>query len=699
MNHGKKKRAWFIIAIALAAGISFAGCSGSKSSTNGGDIAVTGVTLNKSTTSILVGGYEPLTSTISPSNATNQNINWFSNASGIATVDSAGKVTGVSAGTAIISATSSSDSTKTAICTVTVSATPVSVTGVTLNPTTLSLSAGTTSPLAATIAPSGATKQTVTWLSSNTTVATVSTSGLVTASTAGDTTITVTTDDGAKTATCLVTVTASLTNPAGLVLSTPPAMPFSTVAGDSTTYTAANFFVATSYGASTGNTDNATYIQAAITAAKAYGTSSNPGIVVLNGGGTFLSSPITLYSNVYLKIESGTTLKALSMASYLTATGGSKVNFISATSASNFGIYGSGIIDGNGGNGSAAYSTFSANTTCWWGNYLVNIKPVSGTDNRPRTVYFTLCNNILIQGVTIQNSPSMHVMTSGGSNIVLSGVTIQSPAVSTTGETNLNIPGTSGDSPNTDGFDPGGNTSGATSNIWVDNCTFDTGDDCIAVKSASSSSTPGVSKMYVTNSKFYHGHGVSFGGQTTYGVTNYIMNNCSFYGTQYGIKIKSDRTGTNSSAPGGPCHELQYTNLTMTNVGYPIWFAAYYKNTSFWPNYNGTDPNDSTGTSYSYITNGTPYYYNILVQNLTINQTTSGAITQYGRIVGLPEKPFTNIVLQGITVNITAGSAPTGSSSYGGGGLWVRDATIYTHGNTTITTSIDSSYGGVVTPY
>ena len=86
-------------------------------------------------------------------------------------------------------------------------ASTVSVTGVSLNKTSLSLVAGNSETLTATIAPTNATNKNVTWSSSNTSIATVS-NGKVTAVKAGSVTITVTTADGNKTASCSVTVTA-----------------------------------------------------------------------------------------------------------------------------------------------------------------------------------------------------------------------------------------------------------------------------------------------------------------------------------------------------------------------------------------------------------------------------------------------------------------------------------------------------------
>jgi len=102
------------------------------------------------------------------------------------------------------------DGSKTATCAVTVTAATVAVTGVTLNKTTLALTAGGTETLTATLAPETVTNKNVTWSSSDVNIATVDNAGKVTAVAAGTATITVTTVDGSKTATCAVTVTAAV---------------------------------------------------------------------------------------------------------------------------------------------------------------------------------------------------------------------------------------------------------------------------------------------------------------------------------------------------------------------------------------------------------------------------------------------------------------------------------------------------------
>ena len=163
----------------------------------------TGISLNKTSLSLMEGESETLTATVSPSNATDKTVTWSSSNTSVATVSSSGKVTAKAAGSATITAKTVNG--KTATCSVTVTAATVYPTGISLNKTSLSLMEGESETLTATVSPSNATDKTVTWSSSNTSVATVSSSGKVTAKAAGSATITAKTVNG-KTATCSVTV-------------------------------------------------------------------------------------------------------------------------------------------------------------------------------------------------------------------------------------------------------------------------------------------------------------------------------------------------------------------------------------------------------------------------------------------------------------------------------------------------------------
>lgn len=181
-------------------------------------VKVTGVTLSKTSISMVEGGTETLSATIAPSDATNQKVTWESDKTDIVTVDSNGKVTAVKAGTANITVTTE-DGAKTAACTVTVTTKAVSVTGVTLNKSELNITEGESETLTASVSPTDATNQKVTWSSDKTDIATVDSNGKVTAVKAGTANITITTDDGNKTATCKVTVEASNVPVTGISLS------------------------------------------------------------------------------------------------------------------------------------------------------------------------------------------------------------------------------------------------------------------------------------------------------------------------------------------------------------------------------------------------------------------------------------------------------------------------------------------------
>jgi uncharacterized protein YjdB len=167
------------------------------------ETAVSSVTL-PSTALISNQGTVQLNVTVLPTGASYKNVTWSSENTSVATVSSTGLVTAKSNGTAVIKATSVRDNTKVGSCTVTVTD-PAAATGVTV-PATASVSAGGTVSLSATVAPTNAL-QSVTWTTNKSSVATVSTSGVVTGVFVGTATITATTSNG-KSANTTVTVTA-----------------------------------------------------------------------------------------------------------------------------------------------------------------------------------------------------------------------------------------------------------------------------------------------------------------------------------------------------------------------------------------------------------------------------------------------------------------------------------------------------------
>ena len=170
-------------------------------------VNVTDVSLDRTELTLTEGETETLTATVKPDNADNKKVTWSSDKTEIATVDGAGKVTAVKPGEAVITVTTE-DGGKTATCKVTVKAKVIGVTEVTLDRTELTLTEGETETLTATVRPDNADNRKVTWSSDKTEVATVDGAGRVTAVKAGEAVVTVTTEDGGKTATCKVTVKA-----------------------------------------------------------------------------------------------------------------------------------------------------------------------------------------------------------------------------------------------------------------------------------------------------------------------------------------------------------------------------------------------------------------------------------------------------------------------------------------------------------
>ncbi|MDO5527699.1 MAG: Ig-like domain-containing protein [Prevotella sp.] len=170
-------------------------------------VSVTSVTLNQSSISLKEGNTYQLSASVYPANATNKNVNWSSSNTSVASVCSYGLISAKSSGTATVTCRAADGSGKYATCRVSVEAATVYVSSITLNKSSLSLSVGETSQLSASVYPTSETNRSVSWASDDTSVITVSSSGLVTAKSAGTATITCRANDGSgKKATCSISV-------------------------------------------------------------------------------------------------------------------------------------------------------------------------------------------------------------------------------------------------------------------------------------------------------------------------------------------------------------------------------------------------------------------------------------------------------------------------------------------------------------
>ena len=175
-------------------------------------VGVTGVSLSAHVVSVALYGSQQLTATVNPSNATNKTLFWSSSDSQVATVDQSGKVTALALGSATIMVTTY-DGGHTDSCRIDV-IDWMPVTSVSLTKTVSTLASTGVETLIATINPATASNKTLTWSSSDIGVVMVNTAGQVSAVGPGVATVTVTTNDGGKTANCVYTVTGVLVTPA-----------------------------------------------------------------------------------------------------------------------------------------------------------------------------------------------------------------------------------------------------------------------------------------------------------------------------------------------------------------------------------------------------------------------------------------------------------------------------------------------------
>ena len=170
----------------------------------------TSISLSETDVTICTGNTLQLTATVLPTTTSNPSVTWSSSNTSVATVSSTGLVTAKSTGTAVITAKTADGTNLSASCNVTVKRLATSIS---LNKTSATLYLDQTVQLTATVSPSNATDQSVIWSSSDNSIATVTSTGLVTAIAPGNAVITATTADGSNlSATCAITVKAYVTS-------------------------------------------------------------------------------------------------------------------------------------------------------------------------------------------------------------------------------------------------------------------------------------------------------------------------------------------------------------------------------------------------------------------------------------------------------------------------------------------------------
>ena len=363
---------------------------------------------------------------------------------------------------------------------------------------------------------------------------------------------------------------------------------------------AATICDAGSYGAKAdGTTKDTLALQKAIDACAGKG-----GGTVRLARGTFLSGPIVLKSHITLEINAGATLLGSQDKADYSAMREMHEDavqpLISAINAQDVTIRGGGTIDGAG--------------QPWWAEvYAHKDSPDYVAAKRPRLIFFDHSKQILIEGVTIQNSASWQVTLYYSDGVTLRNAKILAPE----------------HSPNTDGVDPF-----SSHHVTISRMTIDVGDDNVAIKSGQPGSAgpdDPSTDITVTDCTFLHGHGMSIGSEISGGVENVHVARVHFKGTANGVRVKSNR---DRGAPIGP---LDFRDVIMEDVATPVLITEYYPRI---PEQDSAQP----------VTRLTPHFHDISITNLSA----TGAKTA-GFIVGLPESPITSITLSNVHIGAEKG--------------------------------------------
>jgi polygalacturonase len=323
--------------------------------------------------------------------------------------------------------------------------------------------------------------------------------------------------------------------------------------------------------------------------------------------GTYLSKPITLRTRTAVQIDDGAVIKATDDRADFEIAGkpNTFVPFIGGKDLQDVTITGQGVIDGSGAK--------------WWGPAEEARRKKPGyTLPRPNLIVLTGCRNLRVENITIKNSPKFHLVPTDCDGVVISNVTITAPEHAA----------------NTDAIDPT-----LCRNMLITKCRIDVGDDNVAIKSGRKVEGRefGCENITVTDCTFLHGHGMSIGSETSGGVRNVQVRNCTFEGTENGIRIKSQR------GKGGVVENVSYSDITMKDVDPAITLTCYYMYNSAGDAVQRSAPEKDTAQA---VSEKTPVFRNIQIKNLQAT-TKRGA----GTILGLPESPIANVVLENVQIS------------------------------------------------
>jgi polygalacturonase len=348
-----------------------------------------------------------------------------------------------------------------------------------------------------------------------------------------------------------------------------------------------------------GETLTTAQLQAAIDACG----NAGGGTVVIPAG-QYVTGALWLRSNVTLHLESGATLLGSQRfddfpkwSSKWEGSGVklSRASLICGEGLENIAITGRGTIDGRG--------------KIWWDSQ----RREPGVARRPILVRVVNCRNVLVEGITLKNSPMWTLSPLACDNVNIRGVTIINPP----------------DSPNTDGINPD-----SCRNVRISDCHVDVGDDCITIKSGKETDgrreIRACENVTITNCTLMHGHGgVVVGSEISGSIRNIAISNCVFVGTDRGIRIKARR------GRGGVVKDVRASNLVMDGVNCPIVVNLFY-GCGAWGEKKVTDRSPHP------VNDSTPRFRRLRYSNITARRVKFAA----AYVMGLPEMFVEDLVVE-----------------------------------------------------
>ncbi|POY38759.1 glycoside hydrolase [Flavobacterium alvei] len=234
---------------------------------------------------------------------------------------------------------------------------------------------------------------------------------------------------------------------------------------------------------------------------------------------------------------------------------------------------------------------------------------------RPVLVSIQNSKRVLFDGPVFQNSPAWNIHPLLIEDLIIRNLTVRNPWFSQNG----------------DGLDVE-----SCKNVLVENSTFDVGDDAICIKSGKDKDgrDRGVpcENVIVRNNIVYHGHGgVTVGSEMSGGVKNLHVSNCSFMGTDVGLRFKSNR------GRGGVVENIFISDIFMTDIpSQAISFDLYYGGKSIAETL--AEGGNTVSTKFVPVDEKTPQFKNISIKNITILGAYQAVFLQ-----GLPEMNLENI--------------------------------------------------------